>query len=664
MNENTNALAEMDKLPVHTAVLKNVLPAAAIMLMSLIYNMADKVFIGMTGNDYMVAAVTLAMPVFVLFTSFGNIFGTGGVALISRFTGEGDTKKSRQTSSFCFWGAAGVGVVLMLVLWIFKSGIFNVLGASGAETIAFTSDYLIYLAVCCPFAILSQTISSLIRAAGKPTQSMIGMILGNVVNIVLDPVFILALNMGAKGAAIATLVGQMCAFGYYMVLILKGKCAVSINIKEFTVKHKIATSVFAIGTPAALLSIFQSVCNIVTNNQIAAYGDIAVAGIGAAQNIVTIIGIFAIGVGTGIQPLLGYQIGSHNKKKFLDILRFSILLAIGICLVMTLFCFLFTEGVISAFVSSEEAVSLGISFARIIMITTWLYGLFNVIAMVIQAMGRSVASLIVSMSRNCYIFIPLVLILSKTVGMYGVVWAFPISDVVCIVIAAAVLGYSIKKCFTEPCDESREHTPEATSSGKPGIVITIGRSYGAGGRSVGKAVAGQLGIPFYDKEILEMAAEKSSLSQKYLERMDETAKLTTTTGIYNVYTAYKPLQSLESMADQAQKEVVEQIAGAGSCVIVGRRAEVVLQEKTPLLRVFVTASEDERTARIAKRDHISEKAAAKKISEVDKERSEYYNGFSDMHWGQAKTYDLCVDTSALGIDGAANVILAALKEMK
>lgn len=116
MNENTNALAEMDKLPVSKAVLKNVLPAALIMLMSLVYNMADKIFIGMANNDYMVAAVTLAMPVFVLFTSFGNIFGTGGVALISRFTGEGNEKKSRQTASFCFWGAAIIGTVLLIIL--------------------------------------------------------------------------------------------------------------------------------------------------------------------------------------------------------------------------------------------------------------------------------------------------------------------------------------------------------------------------------------------------------------------------------------------------------------------------------------------------------------------------------------------------------------------
>lgn len=207
----------------------------------------------MANNDYMVAAVTLAMPVFVLFTSFGNIFGTGGVALISRFTGEGNEKKSRQTASFCFWGAAIIGTVLLIILLIFKSGIISILGATGKETISFTSDYLTYIAICCPFAILSQTISSLVRADGKPMQSMIGMILGNVVNIVLDPVFILAFDMGTKGAAIATLIGQLCSFGYYMFCILSGKCNISIKPRDFTIKGKIATSVFAIGTPACLV---------------------------------------------------------------------------------------------------------------------------------------------------------------------------------------------------------------------------------------------------------------------------------------------------------------------------------------------------------------------------------------------------------------------------
>lgn len=461
MNENTNVLAEMDKLPVHKAVLKNVLPSAVIMLMSLIYNMADKVFIGMAGNDYMVAAVTLAMPVFILFTSFGNIFGTGGVALISRFTGEGDTQKSRQTASFCFWGAAGIGMILMVVLLVFRNGIIGILGAKGAETISFTSDYLTYLAICCPFAILSQTISSLVRADGKPTRSMIGMILGNVVNIVLDPVFILGLHMGTKGAAIATLIGQFSSFAYYMICILSGKCNISIKLKDFVLKDKITLSVFAIGTPAALGSIFQSVCNIVTNNQIAAYGDIAVAGIGAAQNIVTIIGIFAIGVGMGVQPLLGYQIGNHNKQKFKDILKFSLLLAAGICLALTLVCYIFTDAVIGAFVSGAEAVTIGSAFARIIMTTAWIYALFTVLALVLQAMGSSTASLIVTMSRNCYISIPLVLILSKTVGMYGTVWAFPVSDVICIVIAAFSLVHSINKCFAKPSDEPKEQAAEA-----------------------------------------------------------------------------------------------------------------------------------------------------------------------------------------------------------
>lgn len=171
---NTNPLQEMDKLPVSTAVLKNVLPAVAAMLMALIYNMADKVFIGMAGNDLMVTAITMATPVFVLFTSFGNIFGTGGVSLISRLIGEGNSKKSDKVSSFCFWGSIIIGIVVMLVLLLGMNPIVSALGAKEAETIQYTKDYLYMVAICCPFSVLSTAMSSLVRAEGKPTLAICG----------------------------------------------------------------------------------------------------------------------------------------------------------------------------------------------------------------------------------------------------------------------------------------------------------------------------------------------------------------------------------------------------------------------------------------------------------------------------------------------------------
>lgn len=449
MSTNTNALQEMDKLPISKAVNKNVLPAIAAMLMALIYNMADKVFIGMTGNDYMVAAITMATPVFVLFTSFANIFGVGGVALISRFLGENDVQKSKKVSSFCFWGSIGLGVVVMAAMLLFLQPIIKVLGATDAQTIEFTGDYLKYIAVCCPFAILSTTMSSLVRAEGKPTLSMIGMILGNVINIVLDPVFILGFDMGTEGAALATLIGQVSSAVFYIVCILKNSSTISIKLSDFGVGGGIATRVFAIGTPAALGMIFQSVCNILMNNLMSAYGDMAVAGLGAAQNILTIVGICAVGIGTGIQPLLGYQVGNLNRKKFNGILRYSVIMTVCISLAMTLLCYLFTPQIVGAFVSGADAMNYGVSFARIILTSIWLYCIFTVLSMSLQAMGRATASTVVNLSRNAYVYIPVMYIMAAIFGMNGILWAIPVTDVICIILSVVVLKSATTKCFAE-----------------------------------------------------------------------------------------------------------------------------------------------------------------------------------------------------------------------
>lgn len=223
MNSKTNALQEMDHLPVHSAVIKNVIPSVITGLMVLIYNMADKIFIAMTGNDLMVSAVTIATPVFMLFLAFGQIFGVGGVALISRLTGEGDHKRIDQASSFCCWGSIGTGIILMGILLIFMSPIIKILGAGQAETVQYTRDYLTYIAICTPFAILSSALSSMVRANGKPTLSMIGMIAGNLLNVILDPIFILVMNGGTKGAAIATLLGQLVSALFYLICIYQGK---------------------------------------------------------------------------------------------------------------------------------------------------------------------------------------------------------------------------------------------------------------------------------------------------------------------------------------------------------------------------------------------------------------------------------------------------------
>lgn len=187
-------------------------------------------------------------------------------------------------------------------------------------------------------------------------------------------------------------------------------------------------------------------------------------------------------------------------------------------------------------------------------------------------------------------------------------------------------------------------------------MVTIGRSYGSGGRSVGRALAEQMGIPFYDKEIIWEAAKQTGLSKAYLEQLDEKGAMTNSSAIYDVYTADESFRSVESMAYQAQKKAVETVAKNGACVIVGRRADQILQGKCPVFRVFISASPENCIRRVAEREGISAIEAEKKIRKIDKEREQYYNGFSDRKWGAAASYDMTLDVTELSASDAAAII--------
>jgi cytidylate kinase len=191
---------------------------------------------------------------------------------------------------------------------------------------------------------------------------------------------------------------------------------------------------------------------------------------------------------------------------------------------------------------------------------------------------------------------------------------------------------------------------------KTSKIITIGRSYGAGGRTIGRKVADLLGIAYYDSELLRQTAKNSALSEKYLESVDEKeindAVLYMSVGFLNpVYS------SVRQVAANAQREVIEKIAAEGPCVIVGRRANEILKDRKNLVSVFVTASVEYRTKRIMEREGLDEKAARKKIIKADKERAAYYNQFGGNEWGYASTYDLCINTETFGDDKAAELIV-------
>ena len=196
---------------------------------------------------------------------------------------------------------------------------------------------------------------------------------------------------------------------------------------------------------------------------------------------------------------------------------------------------------------------------------------------------------------------------------------------------------------------------------KTSKIITIGRSFGAGGKTIGKKVSELLGIPYYDSELLRETAKNSALSEKYLESVDE-KEINDAVLYLSVGFMTPEYTSVRQIAANAQREVIEKIAAEGPCVIVGRRANVVLKDRKNLVSVFLTASVEYRTKRVMEREGSDEKAARKKVLKADKERAAYYNQFGDTRWGYAETYDLCINTETFGDDRAAELIVRLVSQ--
>lgn len=431
-------------MSVPQAVIKNAIPAMVAMLMVLIYNLADTFFIGQTHNAYQVAAVSLATPVFLMFMAVGTIFGIGGTSVISRAMGEGKTEYAKKVCSFCMWACVGVGIIMSVLFLLFMDSILLLIGAS-EDTWEYARSYLTIVSCSGVFVLISNCYSNILRAEGQATKAMIGQIIGNLLNIVLDPVLILGFRWNITGAAIATVIGNVMAVGYYIAYFIRGKSSLSIRIRDFSVKDKICSSVLAIGIPASLASVLMSISQMIMNGLMAGYGDMAIAGIGVAMKVTMITGMIAMGIGQGIQPLLGYCVGAKTWERYQKIMHFSMWFAFFLGLIMTVICYIFTNQIVSVFLTEQSAFDYAVQFARILLSTSTLFGVFYVLTNALQAMGAAVSSLIINLSRQGIIYIPALFLLKAVLGVNGLVWAQPVADILSIGLAVGLYTITFRK---------------------------------------------------------------------------------------------------------------------------------------------------------------------------------------------------------------------------
>jgi putative MATE family efflux protein len=432
-----------DKMPIKRAVATLAIPTMLGMLVNIFYNMADTFFVGQTGDANQVAAVSLTTPIFLLLMAVGNIFGIGGSSVISRKLGEKDREAVKHVSSFCFYLSIVAGIIMMFFFIYGMPNILHLIGAS-ANTYDYAAEYLAIIGYGSIFVIISTAFGTIIRSEGAAKVSMSGMILGTVTNIILDPILILTLDMDVAGAAIATIIGYIVTTVYYLAYFAKKQTILSISPRHWKPTGAIIGNIFAIGIPASLNNVLMSLSNVIMNNVLASYGDAAVAGMGIAQKVNMLVILLSIGLGTGIQPLIGYSYGSKNLKRMQETTGFAIKCSITFNTCVTILYLIFAPQIVRAFIQDEAVISIGVSMVRALMLAAPLIGVMFILSFSFQAMGKAVQSLILTLSRQGIVFLPILLISSKFFGLPGLIYSQPIADLASLVIAI-LMFISIKK---------------------------------------------------------------------------------------------------------------------------------------------------------------------------------------------------------------------------
>ena len=456
MKSKDNTLVFSDyKIPKAVAALA--LPSMLGMLINIVYNLADTFFVGQTGDANQVSAVSLSMPLFLLFIALGNLFGVGGCAFVSRCLGEGNRDIIKTISAFCIYGGMATGVLLGALFIIFRNPLLYFIGASDAS-INFASDYLLWVSLGAPFIVTAITVGNLIRGEGAAKASVTGMIIGQLTNIVLDPLFILGkgdrlfffnlpfgFDKGVAGAAIATVLGNIVSVLFFLIYFLRGKSILSITPKRFSARGGIAKGVISVGLPAALNNLLMSISNIVINMFLSHYGDTAVAAMGVAMKANMLVVMLQLGLAQGIQPLVGYCYGAKDYTRMKNSIRFSMLCNIIIGATMTMVYIFFRRQVISMFIDNAEVIDYGTKMLTALMSSGVFLGVMFIINFSFQGMGKGFQSLMIAVGRQGIIYLPLLFIMDRLIGIDGIIWAQPVADYVCIIMSAIMMAHIIRK---------------------------------------------------------------------------------------------------------------------------------------------------------------------------------------------------------------------------
>ena len=512
---------DLGKDNINKLLLSFALPCVISMLINSIYNIVDQIFIGKGVGTLGNAATNVIFPLVIIFNAVAGLIGNGAAANLSLKLGEGKKEEGGKIIGSSVTISFILALILSVLSYIFLPKLVYMFGCTNS-VYKYAIDYGRIIILGAPFMIIYSSLSQLIRADGSPKYSMILLVIGAIINIILDPIFIFVFHLGVKGGAIATVIGQVVSF-IMAIFYLKKVKSVKLNKSSFFIDRSILRTL-GLGlssfiTQGTVLALFIFMNNMMTKYGVyTKYGaDIPLSVYGVISKINSLFISTILGISIGAQPIIGYNYGAGNYKRVKETLRKVLIIncVVGIC--FNIIFFLFPESIVSIFISKTDSnYKLFLEFAVVICHSFLLLMGINFLEMttsiVVQSLGNVKKATMVSFIRQIILFIPLACILCITFnkGIYGVLNAGPIADSITFIIAIFVLKSEYKKLSKM---EQNQDFKDEVVTGKiyngPKVVITISREYGSGGRYVGKLLAEDLGVKFYDKELISLISKKN-----------------------------------------------------------------------------------------------------------------------------------------------------------
>lgn len=653
---------DLGKENINKLLISFAIPCVISMLINSVYNIVDQIFIGKGVGTLGNAATNVIFPLVIIFNAVAGLIGNGAAANLSLKLGEGKKEEGGKIVGSAVTVSIIFSIILSVIAYFFLPKLVYMFGCT-ENVYQYAVDYGKIIILGAPFMIIYSALSQLIRADGSPKYSMVLLVVGAILNIILDPIFIFTFNMGVKGGAIATVIGQIVSF-VMAILYLKKVKSVKLEKESFKVDKSI-TRTLGLGlssfiTQSTVLALFVFMNNMMTKyGALTKYGaDIPLSVYGVISKINSLYISTILGISIGAQPIIGFNYGAGNYERVKETLRKVLTINLVVGLIFNIIFYLFPKEIVSIFITnSDPNYKLFLEFAVIICHSFLLVMGLNFLEMTtsitVQSLGNVKKATMVSFIRQIILFIPIACFMAIYLhkGIYGVLNAGPIADAITFFIALVIFYSEYRKLSIKEKPTNLEDIKvNNTYKGKK-IVITISREYGSGGHYVGELLAKRMGLNFYDKNLINLISKKSGLSKEYVE--ENSQKLA----------SFKYIDNNDDRIFIAEEKVIKDLAKKESCVIVGRCADYILKDNKDTIKVFLYSSSQDKVKRAVKYYNLEEDKALKEINKINSERAKHYKYYTNRDWYDFANYDIALNVDYLGVEKTTELLEQVIREV-